>query len=173
MPTIQEGLKSALAQTPAGKLLLKSFKEQLWTYIKDHPGVKATALPSVFKRDTHQAVSNMKARGMLIYTKAAVHRSHQGKAGFTLTVNPKMQGVFELWPEPLKPEKQKQTVTLTIAPHQPADIPIPQPTLEMPTDIPPIAPVGLKSLTDIEHLTIKEARTLYMKLHSIFGAQHG
>ena len=69
------------------------------------------------------------------------------------TVDPRMNGEYEMRPAPLKPK----AAVITLAPEPKASItPAPAPT----------APK-----TDIDHLTLGEARSLYDALHQLFGAR--
>lgn len=180
MPTIQDALKGALAQAQnqETKALLKPLLEQVWLYVRDHPGVLAPHLASIFKRETHQAVNSLKVRGMVVYTRTRSHKGNNSRPCNSLTVNQQMRGVYELWPLPKKEKPAKipvkPPITLEISEQIQQEDPQaskPEP-MEEPATQEPKTPQVSRPI-DIENLTINEARSLYRKLHVLFGPQHG
>ena len=154
MNAITHALKIAGVRTPTQP-------ERIWRVIKDNPGItssRVAEITGVPHNNTSSLAKTMVDRGML--TMDTQQLRVKGPRGSWIvrkvavfTVDPRMNGEYEMHPAPLKPK----AAVITLAPEPKASItPAPAPT----------APK-----TDIDHLTLGEARSLYDALHQLFGAR--
>ena len=154
-------LSEALQKSPAGATLKKPLMERIWLYVKDHPGVLSAHLHRILKEEANAVspmVSQMAKREMLIREKQSP--PYRGVPSFYLRVNPKMRGVYELLPEPKKPNTQI-AVSVQKLPQAPAVVSEPKEKLQ---------PVNVETF-DLESLTIREARQLQARLNQLFGGK--
>lgn len=155
MNAITHALKLAGVRTPTQP-------ERIWRVIKDHPGItssRVAEITGVPHNNTSSLAKTMVDRGML--TMDTQQLRVKGPRGSWIvrkvavfTVDPRMNGEYEMRPAPLKP---KAAVTF-VAPKAAVT-----PAKE------PAAPATPK--TNIDHLTLGEARSLYDALHQLFGAR--
>lgn len=103
-------------------------------------------------------VSQMAKREMLVREKQS--QPYKGVASFYLRVNPKMRGVYELLPEPKKPNTQI-AVSVQTLPQAPAVVSEPKEKLQH---------ANVETF-DLESLTIREARQLQARLNQLFGGK--
>jgi hypothetical protein len=165
MNAITHALKIAGVRTPTQP-------ERVWYVIKDNPGITSSRVAQTTglkHNNVSSLASTMVSRGMLIQN--AQQLRVKGPRGSwivrkvaTYTVDPRMNGEYEMLPAPAKPK----AAVITPAPEfaefemsrrsQAACIPA------------PVAPPA-KAKTNIDHLTLGEARSLYDALHQLFGAR--
>ena len=152
MNAITYALKTAGVKTP-------SQCERLWRAVKDYPDCTATQLASrvgISTASTSSQLSKMVERGMLETSTIRVKRRAGGLGGYadrevkTYWIHPRMKGEYELLPAPKKAQQSSAPAAATL----------PAPT-------PPPAPPAAS--TDIDHLTLGQARELYTTLHKLFG----
>jgi len=161
MNAITHALKIAGVRTPTQS-------ERVWRTIKDNPGITSSRVAQTTGLN-HNNVSSlactMVSRGMLIQN--AQQLRVKGPRGSwivrkvaTYTVDPRMNGEYEMLPAPAKP---KAAVISAPKPAQYSDV---------------VSDGGMdprnaahKPKTNIDHLTLGEARSLYDMLHQLFGAR--
>lgn len=143
---------------------LPTQRERLWRLVKDSPGrtAKSVALQSGEPHNsTSSILSGMVARGMLQEKLLPLRvKAGRGTAVRKVTHYWALGSTYELLPPPRKEGKKAATLALVPAPTAPsaqacAAAPAPAPPPDM--------------TLDIEHLTIGEARSLYLKLKGMFA----
>ena len=144
--------------------------ELVWRYIKDHPGIKLSALDKVFTHPVAQTLHALYIRKMVIRTpETTLVKGHQREV-FTYKV---AMPEYELLPLPAKPQKPKKAsaVQLPLALPSAAPSPLPMPLPQLAEQAAP-APKQLANddLDEyIDSLSVGKARELYAKLKVIFG----
>lgn len=122
-------------------------------------------------------LSQMVRRRMLIWETQPVkpYKGRGAKYQRIYSVEPKMGGVYELWPEvvPSKPKSDPAQTLLDLTPKTPAT-PMRVVGEAAPEVIPPLQTkpqvVTIAQSQDfIDGLTVAEARALYQHLHKMFG----
>lgn len=160
----------ALAMNEALKsknLPIKSQVELMWRYIKDHPGIKLSALEKVFTRSAAQTLHSLHIRKMVTRTTETTLVRGNKRSVFCYKVA--MQE-YELLPLPDKPKKAS-AVQLPLALPSAAPSPLPMPQLaEQAAPAPATKQLANDDLDEyIDSLSVGKARKLYAKLKVIFG----
>ena len=131
-----------------------TLSRKIWEMVKSRPDVLARNLPKLLNSSASNVsslVNQMVKRGMLVSapeTMAEFKRRKPkgaGRPSLKLRVSPELRGTYE-WLPLLKPASA------------PEPTPSPQP-----------APESQPAKLNLDDLTIKEARTLYLELKSLFG----
>lgn len=166
MNTITHAFKVAGVRTPTQS-------ERIWRAIKDNPGItaaRAATATGIKHNNASSLASAMVDRGMLIQNSQQLRvKGPRGswivRKVATYTVDPRMDGKYELLPPPVKPK----AAVITRAP---------EPEKSQYSDV--VSGGGMdprrdaqvaKPTTSIDHLTLGEARSLYDALHQLFGAR--
>lgn len=128
----------------------KPLIERVWTYIKDHPNSKLSAVTAIYGSTAAQAVSTLYVRKMLT-RRSVTQRTKDGRIREIFEYLTAME-TYELLPLPLK--------TKTVA----REIVTKKPLTEL-------KPASSTTTLDayIDSLTVAEARALYQKLKNIFN----
>lgn len=148
MNTMTAAIKSAGLAVPINK--------RVWLWLKDHPnktaGEIACALGIAREANVPGTLNDLASRGMVVST--IVPRAHNVRRGPALVKAYSTRGAeFELLP------RRKKTPTAP-AKHF-ADTPVPKPAPE------PEKVVG-KFAINVENMTLRDAKALYMQLKEIF-----
>ena len=128
----------------------KPLIERVWTYIKDHPDSKLSAVSAIYGPTAAQAVSTLYVRKMLT-RKNVPQRTKDGRIRGLFEYRAAM-ATYELLPLPLK----TKPVASEIVTHKP---------------LTELKPASSATTLDayIDGLTVAEARALYQKLKNIFN----
>jgi len=183
--TMQHAFANAKTVTPTPTPVRGSMRERLWNYIKDHPGVTASDLHSVFK--AYITPLGVNQTMLILFKRGAVVRSSKkmyfpGPAGTPQARNihtystPHGMKQYELPPEPAKTPKARPTATTVQAARVVDEVDetaldslIGLPPAKQLMTAPPVAPVRASVDEFLDSLTIAEARALYVKLQRMFG----
>ena len=129
--------------------------ELVWRYIKDHPGIKLSALGKVFTHSVAQTLHALYIRKMVIRTPETTLVKGRKREVFTYKV---AMPEYELLPLPVKAQKAAA----------PAPLPMPLPAFPVYAQTPKqLASDDLDEY--IDSLPLGKARKLYAKLKAIFG----
>ena len=128
----------------------KPLIERVWTYIKDHPDSKLSAVTAIYGPTTAQTVHALYVRKMLT-RKSVPQRAKDGRIREIFEYRAAME-TYELLPLPLK----TKTAAREIVTKKP---------------ITELKPASSTTTLDayIDSLTVAEARALYQKLKNIFN----
>lgn len=131
--------------------------ELVWRYIKDHPGIKLSALDKVFTHSVAQTLHTLYIRKMVIRTPETTLVGGRKREVFTYKV---AMPEYELLPLPVKAQKA--------AAPAPAPLPMPLPAFPVYAQTP--KQLASDELDEyIDSLPLGKARKLYAKLKVIFG----
>lgn len=128
-----------------------TLSRKIWEMVKSRPDVLARNLPKLVNKDASSVsslVHQMVKRGMLVSTPETVAEFKRrkptgaGRPSIKLRVSPELRGTYE-WLPLLKPA--------------PKPVPSPQPEKSQAEKL------------NLDDLTIKEARALYLQLKELFG----
>ena len=131
-----------------------TLSRKIWEMVKSRPDVLARNLPKLLNSSTNSTsslVNQMVKRGMLVSAPETVEEFKRrkptgaGRPSSKLRVSPELRGTYE-WLPLLQPAPK------------PEPAPSPQP-----------APKPEATKLNLDDLTIKEARTLYLELKALFG----
>lgn len=154
----------ALALVAAG-VKIKPLNERIWLFIRDNPGCNLRKIQDFYgKVGTAQAVNTLYLRKMVTRSKEYRMASNfRGKHVYTYTA---AMADYDVLPMPYK-SKVVEPETI-IEPVQ-VEMRIPENENLHPDNL--VVPEAVQDLdTQIDAMTVGEARKLYGKLHAIFGA---
>ena len=128
----------------------KPLIERVWTYIKDHPNSKLSAVTAIYGPTAAQAVNTLYMRKMLT-RRSVTQRTKDGRIREIFEYRAAME-TYELLPLPLK----TKTAAREIVTQKP---------------LTGLKPASSTTTLDayIDSLTVAEARALYQKLKNIFN----
>ena len=133
-----------------------SLARKIWEAVKSRPDILARNLPKLLNSDASgvsSLVNQLVRRGMLVSvpeTMAEFKRrkpTGPGRPSIKLRVSPELRGTYE-WLPLLRPVSEPAT---------------------QPTQKPASQPQPVAERLNLEDLTIKEARALYLELKKLFG----
>jgi hypothetical protein len=167
MPDIQTALKTALVATAYQP---KPLQERLWLWIKDHPGitrVRAQKDLKLSEKEMKNTFHELQVKGQITgeplpnAKNLPSYRGGKPQHGYRVVGT-----VWETQPWPPKKAKQK-TVPAAWTPAVAPQLPISP--VSPPAALKPSANVRWQ--TDVDRMTIAEARELYLVLHKMFGGR--
>ena len=128
----------------------KPLIERVWTYIKDHPNSKLSAVTAIYGSTAAQAVNTLYMRKMLT-RRSVTQRTKDGRIREIFEYRAAME-TYELLPLPLKTKTAAREIVTQ------------KPLTEL-------KPANFVTTLDayIDGLTVAEARALYQKLKNIFN----
>lgn len=139
---------------------------RVWMWLKDHPKLAAADVAKVLTIDVAAAtgaLDDLRSRDMVMRDTEMRRFKAGGKAKhvttierpvYVYTINPKMKGVWELWPKLAKKDKDRKPV---------ADAPAPAALVKPAAPAPAWTPE-----TAVEKLTLTQCRELFNYLHKVF-----
>lgn len=166
MPTVmEEALKAA-------GVPLKSLRERVWNWLKDHPEHSAEQLTALFNADKGQmasALSDLALRSMVVRTQILRPPGRRGPYKiWVYAVEPKMRGVYELLPaqKRLTARRVSKGITVgTLAPPPLAEVPK-EPAKEASPELDDDHWVD----QTVESMSLLRGQLLYQRLKTIFQA---
>lgn len=172
MPDMQTEMKRVMQQQAVVNnttAKAKPLMERIWLYVKDHPGLTAG---DIIKRtgwghgSVYDCLYRLLDRGMLIDEEKPVAMPALGSQVVRnvkhYRVNPKLQGIYELWAAPHKPPKQQPVAG------KPQEAAFMAPPVALPVASAQQLQPGDPDF-DLDSLPLGKARRLYEQLHKLFG----
>lgn len=143
----------------------KTYLELVWTYVKDHPNSFAQTISSRVYKHAHMTLMALEDRDMVVC--APQHNPKTQRMAKAYKVNPRMNGVYELWPASGKYDRKPESKV-------PPPLVPPLATLTAPPPQEP-APLVVKAqhylapVPDaIKNMTLAEAHSAYQYLKTLF-----
>ncbi len=143
---------------------LKTHKELIWQFLKDHPSQSAAALVAALKLPPERVNNSlwmMERRGMVAST-THVEREHSSRGNYrNIKRYTAVGATFEMLP------LVKKAVTRVSQKAVPQPVTAVEPQQEKPATL--VQQAKKVEDFDLDGLTIRQARALYDKLHRMFG----
>ena len=173
MTVMEQALKAA-------GVPMRTVPERIWHYVLEHPKTTCFDMSSVLKIpfDRTATIAGLLVRRKMLIVSKEARRSHGARGDvrsvnvYTVPASMKFYNVLPLG-APLHPRKgqSKAANAAAAAKAQPVPtlVPMEAPPPKVPMDLP--VPMGFmeEPKIDIDKLTVGEAKSLYEKLHRMFG----